>query len=67
MCPGGDAGSCVEAGCPEYGIFHSAGMAERHGITTVRQISSLVFYHFVFNTYCIFDLFSLSCLFQKYH
>ncbi len=34
-CPGGDAGSGVEAGCPEYGIFHSAGVAERHGFTAV--------------------------------
>lgn len=24
---GGDAGSSLEAGCPEYGVFHLTGMA----------------------------------------
>lgn len=38
LCPGGDAGACLEAGCPEYGIFHSTGVAERHGLTAVRQL-----------------------------
>lgn len=35
LCPGGDAGSGLEAGCPEYGIFHSTGVAEGHGLTAV--------------------------------
>lgn len=41
LCPGGDAGSGLEAGCPKYGIFHSPGVAQRHGLTAVRQLSTL--------------------------
>lgn len=37
VCSGGDAGSCLEAGRPEYGIFHSPGVVERHGLTAVRH------------------------------
>lgn len=38
LCPGGDAGSGMEVGCPEYGIFHSTGVAERHEFTAVCQL-----------------------------
>lgn len=52
MCPGGDAGSCLEAGRPEYGIFHSPGVAERHGLTAVRQLV----------TFCLFACCFPHCL-----
>lgn len=37
LCPGGDAGSGLEAGRPEYGILHPTGVAERHGLAAVRR------------------------------
>lgn len=40
LCPGGDAGSCLEAGCPEYGIFHPSRVVERNGLTAVCHIFS---------------------------
>lgn len=51
LCPGGDAGSGLEAGCPEYGIFHSPGVAQRHGLTAVRQLSTLCLSFFFFNCF----------------
>lgn len=35
LCPGCDAGSGLEVRRPEYGIFHPAGVAERHELTAV--------------------------------
>ena len=57
LCPGGDAGSGLEAGCPEYGIFHSPGVAQRHGLTAVRQLSTLYLFFF----FCIVS--KLLCFF----
>ena len=59
LCPGGDAGSGLEAGCPEYGIFHSPGVAQRHGLTAVRQLSTLYLFFFffvLFRNCCVFFL-----------
>lgn len=44
LCSGGDAGSCLEAGCPEYGIFHPSGVAERHGLIAVCHLLTLVLF-----------------------
>lgn len=41
LCPGGDAGSGVEAGRPEHGLLHPAGVAERHGLAAVRRAAAL--------------------------
>ena len=41
MCSGGDAGSCLEAGCAKYGILHTPGVAERNGLTAVRHLTAL--------------------------
>lgn len=42
LCPGCDAGSGLEVRCPEYGIFHPTGVAERHELTAVCHLIPLV-------------------------
>lgn len=45
LCPGCDAGSGLEVRCPEYGIFHPAGVAERHELTAVCHL--ITFFHWM--------------------
>lgn len=42
LCPGCDAGTGLEVRCPEYGIFHPTGVAERHELTAVCHLIPLV-------------------------
>lgn len=60
MCSGGDAGSCLEAGCPEYGIFHSPGVAERHGLPAVRHFPNFLSFITLFSR----SIVALLCCFS---
>lgn len=64
LCPGGDAGSCLETGCPEYGLFHPPGVAQRHGLTAVRQLSTFCCLQLMSSKYVFFPF--LGHVFQDW-
>lgn len=48
--PGCDAGSGLEVRCPEYGIFHPTGVAERHELTAVCHLNTFCHCMLFFST-----------------